>query len=51
MNAHNFSINAPINPSALLRQQTPLTVDALRVAALGSAAVARVLRWYQGTLL
>jgi hypothetical protein len=30
MNAHSFTINTPINPSALLRQQTPLTIDQLR---------------------
>ena len=31
MNAHSFTINTPINPSALLRQQTPLTLANRRI--------------------
>lgn len=30
MNAHNFTIGASANPNVLLRQQTPLTLEALR---------------------
>lgn len=40
MNAHNFTIGAPINNSALLRQQTPLTLDQLRLYAPSAFATA-----------